>query len=162
MAGVIDNPNTMDPSENHFRLRLLFYVRAELMGEVPPDTQWYEVRNLGDDELKELLIIARCGLDNLAENNELIKVLRQTAPSLTSLPAKWRKPILWGHDKCGPFSIIEGNHRLAAYTAHIDYTLSIPVLVGLSPTPCFFHYPDAPHFIANDLWRTANRPPFTY
>lgn len=41
-------------------------------------------------------------------------------------------PILWGHDKGGPFAILEGNKRLIAYTAGARAGIDIPVLIGLS------------------------------
>jgi hypothetical protein len=55
---MITSPNTTDPMENHARLRLLHLIRRQLIGEIPPDTRWYEVRNLTDNELPELHAIA--------------------------------------------------------------------------------------------------------
>src|SRR6266513_1936205 len=43
---LIDSPNISDPRENHARLRYLYCSRGRLIGEIPPETQWYEVRNL--------------------------------------------------------------------------------------------------------------------
>jgi hypothetical protein len=60
---MIKSPNFDDTLENHARLRLLFLTRRQLIGEIPPDTRWYEVRNLTDNELPELHVIARCGWD---------------------------------------------------------------------------------------------------
>jgi hypothetical protein len=57
-----------------------------------------------------------------------------------SPPSNWGTPILWGHDRKGPFTIIEGNHRLVAYASQANKSgLSVPVFVGLSKTPCFWH-----------------------
>src|ERR1035441_7915061 len=61
--GVFDRPDTSNPAENHLRLRLLLYFRCHLLHELPPDTQWFAVDSLHDDELDELLVLARCGLD---------------------------------------------------------------------------------------------------
>ena len=157
--GVVDRPDTSNPAENHLRLRLLLYFRCHLLHELPPDTQWFAVDSLHDDELDELLVLARCGLDNLAVNNELAQVVKDKAPALASPPSSWRKPILWGHDREGPFSIIEGNHRLLAY-ASAPQGVSIPVLVGVSPTPCFFHLPDPPNMLVNYLWHPSSWPSF--
>ncbi len=151
---VVDNPNTNDPAENHFRLRLLYYFRCFLVAEIPPDTQWFEVRSLTDYELVELRVIGRCGWDDPADANELVRVARRRPQPLRDDVATWRKPILWGHGRAGPFTILEGNNRLTAYvTTNNPPGLSISVLVGLSPTPCCFHMPDPPNVLANDLWK---------
>jgi hypothetical protein len=71
---VVDKPNTHDPIGNHFRLRLLYYFRCFLIAEIPPDTQWFEVRYLTDHELGELRVIGRCGWDDRSDENELLKV----------------------------------------------------------------------------------------
>src|SRR5258708_30257062 len=60
----IDTPQIQDPLENHLRIWMLYRIRAALIGEVPPDTQWYRVSDLTDNELDELLVIARCGCDD--------------------------------------------------------------------------------------------------
>lgn len=42
---------------------------------------------------------------------------------------------LWGHDRSGPYTILEGNNRLTAYeSTGRTGKLSLPVLVGLSAT----------------------------
>src|SRR5262249_19706612 len=137
--------------ENHVRLRLLCLIRRHLICEIPPDTEWYEVRNLTDNELPELRIIGRCGLD-WADNNELLKV-REKRP-LTKPPSEWRSIVLFAHDQAGPFTIIEGNHRLAAYASSGQRELDIPVYVGLSEMPFFFNcFDKEPGKIVNDCWR---------
>jgi hypothetical protein len=145
---AVERPNIADPLENHFRLRLLMYCRAELIGEIPPDTRWFEVSWLGNDDLRELKYISRCRLENMEQ-------------PLTEAPTEWRKPILWGHDEGGPFTIMEGNHRLSA-AARTNQPFSIRALVGLSPTPCFFHGPDPGHRLVNDLWRDRSASQFKY
>ena|SRR5712691_10722761 len=151
---LIDSPNARDPQANHARLRYLYCIRAQLIGEIPPDTQWYEVRNLTDEELSELHVIARCGWDSPSDKNELLRVASRLPKQLISRPTVWERPILWGHEKAGPFTIIEGNNRLVAYAYKGQQSgLMIPALVGLSSTPCFFHIFDPPNKIANDLWR---------
>ena len=158
--GVVDNADTDNPFDNHFRLRLLFYFRCQLFCEIPPDTVWFEVHSLGDEDLADLRVIGRCGWDDPGDNNEITKVANRKPGVLSGPPATWRKPILWGHDKNGPFTIMEGNNRLTAYVAAGgSHELHVPVLVGLSPTPCFFHTPDPPRMLANDLWK-ANWHPF--
>jgi hypothetical protein len=60
-------------------------------------------------------------------------------------------PILWGHSKAGPFTIIEGNKRLIAYAATGETTINIPVLIGLSPMRCLWHILDQAPPIMQDL-----------
>jgi hypothetical protein len=153
---LIDSPNISDPRENHARLRYLYCSRGHLIGEIPPDTQWYEVRNLTAEGLSELHVIARCGWDHSGDRNELLRVVLRRPSALTSQPSSWARPILWGHEKAGPFTILEGNNRLVAFASQGQQSaLMIPALVGLSPTPCCFHIFDPPDVIANDLWKTA-------
>jgi hypothetical protein len=151
---LIDSPNVRDAQANHARLRHLYRIRAHLIGEIPPDTRWYEVRNLTDEELSDMHVIARCGWDHPSDKNELMRVASRLPKQLIKQPTAWERPILWGHEKGGPFTIIEGNNRLVAYASKgKQSTLAIPALVGLSSTPCFFHIFDPPNKIANDLWR---------
>jgi hypothetical protein len=56
---VIDNPNLDDPLENHKRLRLLYIKRGKFMIEIPPDTEWFEVQSLTDNEVDQLYVSAR-------------------------------------------------------------------------------------------------------
>jgi hypothetical protein len=156
MASLIDSPNIRDPYANHNRFRYLLLSRRYLIGEIPPDTRWYEVRNLTDNELSELHVIARCGWDHADDRNELPRVALRRPSTLTDQPGSWARPILWGHKRAGPFTILEGNNRLTAYVSQGRQSgLMIPTLVGLSPTPCCFHIFDPPNVVANDLWKTA-------
>ena len=153
LLAQVDTPNTANPAENHFRLRLLNYMRLQIMVEIPPDTTWYEVRSLTDAELPELLVIAHCGWDDDLgrDRNELSAVARRRPQAVRDPVAQWRRPILWGHDRTGPFTILEGNNRLSAYASAPQPPLTVPVFVGISPTPCFFHFPDPPHMLGNYL-----------
>jgi hypothetical protein len=149
---IIDNPNLSDPMENHDRLRLLYVPRAIFMIEIPPDTKWYEVENLTESELDELYLSARHSeswagkkLDEGAATAQL---------PLTSPPETWARLILWGHDKKGPFSILEGCHRMLAYAyANPRPRLSLPVYVGLSPSYCYWHHADPVSWLGQDLFK---------
>jgi len=160
---VVDHPNTADASENHLRLRVLYYFRLMMLAEVPPDTEWYRLAHLVDGDLASLLVIGRCGMDGQDDQNELTKAALRLPPQpLRVPPSQWDPPILWGHDKGGPFTILEGNHRLMAYlTGPTPHGLDVPVFVGLSPTPCFWHLPDPARILGNDLF-CRNLPPFRW
>ena len=153
----IDAPHLHDPLANHARLRMLYRIRAGLIGEVPPDTQWFNVEVLSENELGELLVIGRCGWDDDAkDSNELLKVAIRKPQKLTKPFQSWPKLILWGHDRTGPFTILEGNNRLTAYVSTACGSgLRIPVIVGLSPTPCAWHKPDPAMILCNDLWKSS-------
>lgn len=150
----IDRPDISCPDQNHARLRMLYYKRKRLVGEIPPDTVWYEVSYLTEQDLDWLLVIARCGWDDPGHMNELRKVAVIKMLSLTIPPSEWQPIILWGHTEQGPFTILEGNHRLAAYCwSQTDEPLKVPVIVGLSPTPCLWHKPDPELVLLNDMWK---------
>jgi hypothetical protein len=156
VLALIDHPNIVDPSQNHARLRYLASIRRQLLGEIPPDTRWYKVWTLIDAELPEIYVIGRCGFDDPygRDRNELQRVASRRPEPMNSQPSTWGTPILWGHDRTGPFTIIEGNHRLIAYASQGQKSgLSVPVFVGLSNTPCFWHIFDAPNKLVNDFWK---------
>lgn len=159
-TGFVDGPDISDPVQNHFRLRLLYSYRLLLMVEVPPDTAWYLVRDLTDAGLKDLLVIDRCDLIDPAGSNELGKATpRLPLEPLHEPPSAWAPLILWGHSKDGPFTILEGNHRLMAYAAAEKRVgLGVPVIVGLSTMPCFWHRPDPAHKLGNDLITRTSSP----
>ncbi len=94
-----------------------------------------------------------------AAGNKLDQVAAVAQVPLESPPIAWDGHIiLWGHDKGGPFSILEGNHRLLAYAhAKSRPPLSIEVYVGLSLSRCFWHLADPPHLIGNDLCATPSQ-----
>ena len=161
---LVTSPNLGDSRQNHIRLSALCYCRAELIGEVPPDTIWYEVSDLTAEELPELRVIARCGLwTDEAGRNELPYVaqrIQRKDVDFATDPRSWSAPILWGHDRTGPFTILDGNHRLLAYLRSVNPPpISVRAMVGLSPTPCFWHIHDVCGKLCNDLWSKA-RPPF--
>jgi hypothetical protein len=152
LAPLIEQPDLANPSQNHARLRCLWMIRGRLFAEIPPDTEWFEVRSLSRNHLCNLHVIARCGWDDPDDQNELYRVAARKPEVLRTAPSQWLRPILWGHARSGPFTIIEGNHRLIGYASSKEQAeLSIPVLVGLSPSLCFWHHFDPCGFIANDL-----------
>ncbi len=154
LCEIIDNPDLTNPAENHTRLRTLYRIRGRLFGEIPPDTKWYEVSHLTDQELIQLHVIARCGFAASEDNTNLLNDAARQPRHLTTSPVNWNGVTLWGHSKNGPFTIIEGNHRLTAYASTSSGAgLKIPVFVGLSTTPCFWHHSDPRQILLNDLWR---------
>jgi hypothetical protein len=151
---LLDEPDLDNPDRNRARWRLFMVIRNIFYAEIPPDTEWYEVRSLTDDELQELRAVNFKGWTDPADKNELDKVAARKNIALTSEPATWEPPILFGHDKDGPFTIIEGNNRLTAYVGSGRKDLNIPLIVGLSKMKCMWHMFDVCDcFLAYDLWK---------
>ncbi len=139
---LVDNPDFDNESQNCKRLVLLCF-RAPILIQIPCSTVWYKVSSLKQSHLNELIVIGRCGWDDHNDQNELLNVAKRKKEKLNSSPAEWNTPILWGHTKEGPFTIIEGNHRLVAYASlQNGPELNISFYVGLSNEYCFLHLPD--------------------
>ncbi|MGD8328234.1 MAG: hypothetical protein PVJ49_02280 [Acidobacteriota bacterium] len=149
---VVDDPDLDSGEQNAARWRLLHYYRRYLVGEIPPDTAWYEVRHLEDAHLAELMVISRSAFFN-GPPFDLREVSARKPIPLQTPPEQWQPPILWGHSEDGPFTILEGNHRLTAYAAAPTGTLSIPSYVGISTMPCHWHALDPPRELVHDMWR---------
>jgi hypothetical protein len=142
-----------DAEQNHARLRLLYLIRSMFVGEIPPDTDWYAVDSLTDDDLPELRAVNHQDWTDPHDENELPKVALRKQFALQSTPDTWESPILFGHDKAGPFTILEGNNRLTAYARSGQSGLSIPVIVELSQLPCIWHIVDKTTPLLYDLWK---------
>jgi hypothetical protein len=154
---VIDNPNLNDPLENQKRLRLLYIPRAKFMIEVPTDTTWWEVHSLTENEIGELYVSAKHNREWDQPGNQLQRVAASVPIiPLTAPPSAWPgRIILWAHDRKGPFTILEGNHRMLAYTqATSGAPFQLDVYVGLSPSYCFWHHADPDYCVGTDLFET--------
>jgi hypothetical protein len=125
------------------------------MIEIPPDTKWYEVQSLTENEIDELYVSARHTQLWDQAGNKLDRVATVAPEQLKSAPDSWARIVLWGHGRAGPFSIMEGNHRMLAYAcARPRPPLDIPVYVGLSPSYCFWHYADPAFSLGQGLYKT--------
>jgi hypothetical protein len=131
-------------------------VRNVFFGEIPLDTEWFDVRFLTDHELTEVHAVNFPNWTDPGDNNELEKVAARKEIELIASPEMWETPILWGHDQRGPFTIMEGNNRLTAYVGSRQGGINIPVFVGLSRLQCIWHVFDKCGFLAYDLERYLN------
>lgn len=154
IAQLLDNPDLQDTFQNHRRLHLIYATRRWIMGEIPPDTQWFEVQPITQRDLDQVHAIARCGWDHPADKNEICKVAKRR-------PIPWRhetlvrRPILFGHDKAGPLTILEGNHRLTAFAGSAaNSSISLSIFVGLSSIPCAYHIFDSELALLSPFWRS--------
>src|SRR5580698_5764757 len=57
LAAFLDQPDLNNADENRARLRLLYMIRSPFVGEIPPDTAWFQVKSLTNDDLSELYIV---------------------------------------------------------------------------------------------------------
>ena len=151
LSNLLDHADLNDPEENRARLRLFYIIRNIFFVEIPPDTAWYEVHSLTDQELAELHVVNHSAWTDPKDKNELAKVAARKNIRLQALPPNWERPILWGHDRAGPFTIVEGNNRPTAYAASGRSALNIPVFVGLSPIACHWHILDNCGVLMHDL-----------
>lgn len=143
---LIDNPNVDDRFQNNARTKLLWEIRGGLLRDIPEQTEWFAVRFLRPRHLDGLHAIRFGEWNSPADMNELQKVTLRRPETLkdASNIESW-EPILWGHSRIGPFTIIEGNHRLTAL-AGVPKLRDIKMLayVGLCPGICRWHRPDHP------------------
>lgn len=140
---LVDEPELDNGRENSLRRLILGSWREPLLAQIPADTSWWRVRSLRHTHTMELLVIASDDWRDPADGNELMSVARRRGESLQAPPADWSPPILWGHDREGPFTILEGNNRLVNYAASVpDLPFAVECFIGLSPSPSVWHLPD--------------------
>lgn len=150
----------MDAQQNMRRCQLLAHIRWGLFCGIPPDTTWYEVRYLRNDHFDELRVMRESNWTDPADENELRKVaarhpfVLRAAPSTwqkkgriveyySPEPERWQNPVLWGHNSDGPFTILEGTHRLVGYCQSEEHPeLEMVLYIGLSANLCKWHLPD--------------------
>jgi hypothetical protein len=154
---IISNPNFDDLSENHLRLRLFYIKSAVVWSEVPPDTKWYEA-TLTEADIDLLYVSAGHNPQWDEVGNKLVAVSRHAPEPLKAPPDTWERVILWGHSKDGPFTIMEGNHRMIGWVgANSRPPLNIKAYVGLSPSYCYWHYADPDCQLAQGLLRLGDK-----
>lgn len=139
---AVNDPDPVSPLENADRAWLLYSVRHNIVCEIPSDTKWFQTTLVYSD-LHLLRVIGSLEWDFPGCDFELLKVAQQKPIPITSAnPSEWYAPILWGNDKAGPFTIIEGNHRLTAFAGEgnsqkrPDY---VSVVIGVSSSPYLWH-----------------------
>jgi hypothetical protein len=142
---LITHPDIADSQQNQLRVQLLFGIRSGLLSNIPPDTRWFTVKYLRPRHFHELHAIRCEGWNDPADRNELSKVAARMRLELRGSSPEYWQPILWGHSVLGPFSILEGNHRLAALAGRPEIQdLAMSSYVGISGQQCVWHRPDWP------------------
>ncbi len=109
---------------------------------IPLDTTWFKVEYLRRSHFPELRAINHKDWTSPNDENELEKVALRATEVCWEQKDEW-SPILWGHDRKGSFTILEGNHRMTALSRSEDQAgVTLVALVGLSPHPCLWHRAD--------------------
>jgi hypothetical protein len=141
---TVDAADLHDAVGNDLRFALLWQFRGGLLQWIPQDTDWYQVSALRERHFHQLRAINFSDWNNPADENELEKVAVRKPLALQGAVSAMDPPILWGHDRDGPFTILEGNHRMTALAASERQraATALSVYVGLSPGLCRWHRPD--------------------
>ena len=171
-ADLVNHPDLTNERENSLRRALLYRRRARLWGELPPDTEWWEIEVSPADIFRMRVFPRnqwlRYGAPDflLPETVERIRA-RIASNSRDSFIQKLRSlsvemmqnrefssVILITINESTPFTIIEGNHRMtaAALGTAADLHRRFRFLCGFSPrmAECCWYQTD----IAT-LWRYA-------
>jgi O-antigen/teichoic acid export membrane protein len=170
---IVDQPNFESPRENELRRALLYLRRGRLWRELPPDTEWWEVE-LEPEHLASIRVFPRnhwrsfahkgFQLSDMIERirshvesapaDPFVVKLRSLATKFENTPGPFSSVLLIGIDDTGPFTIIEGNHRMAAASlvAPGEVHRRFRFLCGYSPrmTECCWYQTDLA-----TLWKYA-------
>jgi hypothetical protein len=87
-----------------------------ILRQLPADTTWFRVDHLRRSHLDQLRAINYSDWNSSNDHNELEKVALRKPQMTWRGPAPrgdW-SPILFAHDRAGPFTILEANHRMTA------------------------------------------------
>jgi hypothetical protein len=143
---LIDNTDIDDRFQNNARTKLLWDIRGGLIRDIPGDTAWFAVRFLRQRHLDELHAIRFGEWNGPDDLNELRQVALRRPESLRvgSNIESW-EPILWSHSRDGPFTVLEGNHRLTALRGSSQiHDFQMVTYVGTCASMCRWHRPDHP------------------
>jgi O-antigen/teichoic acid export membrane protein len=182
MNGLVSTPNLSDPEENSLRRALFSLRHGTLWGALPKDTEWYEV-DLRPSDLSRIHAFPRAQWRKLARGDFAInKVVRCIAEGhrasdpaflakIQSLRSACFKPdsnpgvvLLIGLNPTGPFTILDGNHRMVAAMLNSPESLrSFRFYCGLSPRMvecCWYETNLATLFryATNLLWHMVHDP----
>lgn len=130
---LVLNPDYTNAQENALRRALLFRRRGHMWRELPPDTQWYEVR-LDPADMDRIHVFPRAQWSKISDGSycigdiirrikskhystggdRVIAKIQQLRYRLQIDPHSSSTVLLIGVDEKSPVTILEGNHRLSA------------------------------------------------
>jgi len=171
---LVSQPDLQDEQENRLRRALLFRRRGRLWGEIPPNTEWWEVEP-GPADFERMRVFPRnqwlrYGVPNFllpatverirarilsCSSDDFIEKLRSLSMQMKANEnSKFNTVILISIDEYAPMTIIEGNHRMTAAMLGIPEDLHnrFRFLCGFSPNmaECCWYQTDI-----STLWRYA-------
>jgi O-antigen/teichoic acid export membrane protein len=152
LGGIVHNPNLGDPDENAKRRALFFIRHLYLWREIPAETEWYEV-DITPDDLVNVRMFPRAQWRKVANGRfstiEIAEGMRKRQDHLDSgfiskihsisrrfetADPELGAVILIGVSEEGPFTVIDGNHRLMAAILRSPQAMKkLHFIVGLSP-----------------------------
>jgi hypothetical protein len=148
LRDLLEAPDLADAAQNEQR-RMLLARRRPMLEHVPADTRWFRVSFLAREHLGALLVIGSADwVDPRGrDRNELPMVAGRRPEPFRGGAEGWAKPILWGHERKEPFTILEGNHRLLTWWCEPTLSeLRMVTIVGVSRSTCIWHLPDQSAF----------------
>ncbi len=152
-ASLVATPDCNDPHENAKRRALFFIRHGSLWRELPKGTEWFEV-GLRPADLRQIRVFPRAQWRKLAHGDfgitEVIRSIdrgRCQQVGEESFFVKIQRLKAWleregdpgvilliGMDARGPFTILDGNHRLVAATlSSPEMVKRVRFFCGLSP-----------------------------
>ena len=135
LGEIVANPNLGSSDENALRRALFFIRHGSLWRELPKGTEWFEIE-VTQTDLNQIRVFPRAQWRKLARGNfALPKIARALAAGgkrngaeeaflvkIQNLCAQVREEtvggaiLLIGRNESGPFTVLDGNHRVAAAT----------------------------------------------
>lgn len=135
LSRVVNAPNLDDPKENELRRLLLDIRHGSLWRELPASTKWFAVE-INESNLHRLRVFPRAQwrklatgdfgisqvLNKIQEEHDRGKATGSFHEKIDDLQSKLEKDmvggaiLLIGSSESGPFTILDGNHRLVAST----------------------------------------------
>jgi O-antigen/teichoic acid export membrane protein len=130
---LVLHPDYSNEEENATRRALLFRRRGHMWRELPPDTQWFEVK-LSPEDLDKIHVFPRAQWSKISNGSycigdvvrrirernyrdggdRVIAKIQQMRYRLQIDPHSTSTVLLIGQDEKSPVTILEGNHRLSA------------------------------------------------
>jgi len=153
VAKLVTCPNLADPAENEVRRALLFVRHAALWREIPEETEWFEAE-IRYPDLYRIRVFPRAHWRKLALGNFAITQVAQRIADAhyrrfaaqtflakiedlrnhLSQNVEAGAVLIIGLNEHGPFTILDGNHRLlAAMLTSPEALGQLRFFCGLSP-----------------------------
>lgn len=149
---IVLDPDLTDETQNAIRRALLYRRRGHMWRELPKDTVWYEAE-VDSEDLRRIRVFPRAHWRRISNGSfllsEIVKRIRESAigkgdPAFSKIQLlRYRLQrdsvnsavLLIGVDEEQPFTILEGNHRLAAAMLVSPRLVEtgFRILCGLSP-----------------------------